>query len=173
MSNPLNIKVIEKKKIFYDIGPYGFKFIPPIVIGLLITFLGLHGYNFTVVYIPAIFIYFISYFFLFRKMYGWWLVNYTIIGKLEVSEDSISIEKHNFSKIFKIKDLQKIQLKLNNYQNYSRMRDIIYDGIGTIQIDYGEIKTPIIFFLIESKEQYEIFNEIKLHWKNDGLSIWT
>ena len=53
------------------------------------------------------------------------------------------------------------------------MRDIIYDGIGTIQIDYGEIKTPIIFFLIESKEQYEIFNEIKLHWKNDGLSIWT
>jgi hypothetical protein len=170
---PLNIKVIEKRKIFYDVGPYGFKFIPPIVIGLIITYLGLHGYNYSIVYITVIFIYFISYYFLFGKMYGWWLINYTVIGKLEITEDSISIKKDNFSKTYKIKDLQKIQLKLNNYQNYSKMRDIIYDGIGTIIIDNGEKKLPVLFFLIESKEQYEIFNEIKSNWKNNGLSIWT
>ena len=59
------------------------------------------------------------------------------------------------------------------YQNYSRMRDIIYGGIGSIQIDSGNEKTPTIYFLIESIDQYKELELLKPKWEENGLSIWT
>ena len=108
MNSTLNIKLVEKRKLFYDLGPIGFHFAPPITIGLIISYLALNGYNFYNVCISGILIYFISHLLLFRKMYGWWLVNYIIIGNLEFTDNSLCVKKNHSNSIYFIKELNKI-----------------------------------------------------------------
>jgi len=173
MNNTLEIKIVNKKKLFYDIGPYGFHFLPIIFSTICIYILIFSEYDFLSIYIISIIILFILKVFVFRNMYGNWLINYAIIGDMIINSNTIIIKSNNSQSAYDILDLKKIQLKLDFYQNYSRSRDIIHDGIGSIQIDTGIKKLPIIYFLIENKSQLEEFNNITKMWKQSGLSIWT
>ena len=68
-------------------------------------------------------------------------MNYEVIGSLFLTNESIEIKENGLKSIYKVNELNKIQLKENFFQNYTRMRDIIHDGIGSILIDNGKIES--------------------------------
>jgi hypothetical protein len=138
----------------------------------IIFLLAFNGYNFSLTYILIIFIYILYIIFIDKRKYGWWLVNYEVIGSLFLTNESIEIEVNGLKSTYKINELKKIQLKENFFQNYTRMRDIIHDGIGSILIDNG-INKNLVFFVLENKSELESLHALKVEWKKLGLSIWT
>ena len=99
-------------------------------------------------------------------------MNYEVIGSLFLTNESIEIKENGLKTIYKVNELNKIQLKENFFQNYTRMRDIIHDGIGSILIDNG-INKNLVFFVLENKSELESLHTLKVEWKKLGLSIWT
>ena len=173
MTIPLKVKIVERKKQFYDIGPLGFKYLHRIM-ALIIFFLAIEiGLEINILIFIYFLIFGVGYYLLFKKMYGTWLINYTTVGYIEFTEQAILMNKENLNIKYEIKEIKKIQLKEKYFQNYTRYLDIIYDGIGTIQINVHDTNLPVIYFLFETEKQYEDFKKLKLRWKQNGLSIWT
>ncbi|HNF48089.1 MAG TPA: hypothetical protein PLF48_01825 [Chitinophagales bacterium] len=172
MEHSLKIKLIKKKRRWNDVGPFAFKFIPVILISIIISLLLINGYNYVYTYLILILIYILYLTIFDNRKYDWWLVNYDITGILFLKNDSIEIEENGIRSIYKVNKLHKIQIKENFFQNYTRMRDIVHDGIGSILIDNG-INKNLAFFLIENESDLESLHALKAEWKRLGLSIWT
>jgi hypothetical protein len=172
LEQSLKIKLIKKKRHWYDIGPLAFRYIPAFLISIIISFLAFNGYNYVFLYILLILIYLLYILLIDKKKYGWWLVNYEVIGSLLLSNEFIEIEENGVKSSYKINQLKKIQLKENYFQNYSRIRDIIHDGIGSILID-NKIDEKFVFFLLQNESDLEALHALKSKWKKLGISIWT
>ncbi|HUH73829.1 MAG TPA: hypothetical protein VLZ75_05420 [Chitinophagales bacterium] len=172
METNIKIKLIKRKKIWYDIGPYAFLYIPAILISLLVTYFVYNDYNFGIVNFLFISIYLLYIFLLDKKKYGWWIKNYEVIGEICLSNEVIEIQENGIITTYKINELRKIHLKEDFYQNYTAMRDIIHNGIGSIILDNGYDKRKV-FFLLVNKSELESLHALKSEWKRNGLSIWT
>lgn len=173
MSEKLTIPLIQRKKLFYDIGYFGFRLIHALISTLII----LECRYFNIGNIPTFLLFIIFVFgtgyLIFNKMYGSWLVNYKMIGSLELNEESILVNNEDGIQSYIIKDFKKIILKQNYYQNYSKYKSPVYDGIGSMTIDLGTNDKVGMEFLIRNNEELESFNSLKQIWKQNGLSVWT
>lgn len=173
MSEKLTILLIQRKKLFYDIGYFGFRLIHAIISTQIIVVGGYFNLGTFLIMILFLVFFFCTLYLIFNKMYGSWLVNYKVIGSLELNEESILVNNEDGIQSYIIKNFKKIILKQNYYQNYSKYKSPVYDGIGSMTIDLGTNDKVGMEFLIRNNEELESFNSLKQIWKQNGLSIWT
>lgn len=173
MPEKLTIPLIKRKKLFYDIGYFGFKFIHAIISTSLILICGYFNLGTILTMILFIVFFFGTGYLIFNKMYGSWLVNYKVKGSMELNEESILVNSEDGIQNYTIKNFKKIILKQNYYQNYSKYKSPVYDGIGSMNIDLGTNEKVGMEFLIRNSEELESLNRLKQIWKQNGLSIWT
>jgi hypothetical protein len=173
MSENPTLLLIQRKKLLYDIGYFGFKVIHAIISTLIIVVGGYFNLGTIITMILFLVFFFGTWYLIFNKMYGSWLVNYKVIGSLELNEEIIIVNSEDGIQSYTIKNFTKIILKQNYYQNYSKYKSPIYDGIGSLTIDLGTVNKVRLEFLIRNSEELESFNRLKQLWKQNGLSIWT
>lgn len=168
----LNLKLIHPKWVFYDLGEFGFRTLIAFIMIAFVLLARELGLNmFLIVLLMFVLMYSLAFFL--KRRNGWWIKNYSIIGEIELSENSVRVI-HKKIETFHLVNHRMIRLKHDYFQNYrSSGRDASRTGIATLCFKNEEGIEKCYSFLVTTETEYELFLAIRDSWKKNGISIWT
>ncbi|MFN8295842.1 MAG: hypothetical protein U0T69_06575 [Chitinophagales bacterium] len=172
--NSLEIQIVKPKKLWYDIHDIFLNLFVASTGTAIILFILISNLNEYLLVLPVILILGLT--FVQRRRFGWIIKNYTIIGRLRLSDDVIEEIVNDQKTTYYIKDLERIKYKHQFYQNHNsgfRLGKQTFSGIGFIELKLVSSEFISIDFILINQAEFDNLNLRIRKWKENGLSVWT